>query len=268
MLCHILHPHHAADAEAAQVCYLVSFLLCIFFFSLLAYASAFFFIFTSSASLLRIDSIVGQLYSFFFSACEDHKARLAGSGRELCMTLYSQLNCYSKPHPPSLALYFLLHLEIPSATQYCCNASTLPHSDVAISIFNSMSRTSLIFVRVRARASTRWSSGSALFLASWAVLMGPVPYARHLTSGPRLPFTAPYFTSIALTLYFAVGVSTKDKFKIRKTPLFPVPCSLLSLCLLQLHPPFRSLEHTHAHTPLYHILFFIPSDALAKPCLP
>ncbi|DAA75701.1 TPA_exp: Uncharacterized protein A8136_1423 [Trichophyton benhamiae CBS 112371] len=83
---------------------------------------------------------------------------------------------------------------------------TLPHSDVAISIFNSMSRTSLIFVRVRARASTRWSSGSALFLASWAVLMGPVPYARHLTSGPRLPFTAAYFTSIALTLYFAVGL--------------------------------------------------------------
>ncbi|EZF26188.1 hypothetical protein H113_01715 [Trichophyton rubrum MR1459] len=51
-----------------------------------------------------------------------------------------------------------------------------------------------------------WSSGSALFLASWAVLMGPVPYARHLTSGPRLPFTAAYFTSIALTLYFAVGL--------------------------------------------------------------
>jgi len=74
-----------------------------------------------------------------------------------------------------------------------------------------------------------------LFLASWAVMMGPVTYGKqafylnvvpphplslksttslthntpvqHLTSGPRLPFTAAYFGSIALTLYFALGVS-------------------------------------------------------------
>lgn len=52
----------------------------------------------------------------------------------------------------------------------------------------------------------RWSVGSTLFLASWAVLMGPITYVRHLLSGPRLPFTAAYFGSIALTLYFAVGV--------------------------------------------------------------
>lgn len=38
--------------------------------------------------------------------------------------------------------------------------------------------------------------------------MGPWSYARHLVSGPRLPFTAAYFGSIALTLYFAIGVST------------------------------------------------------------
>jgi len=31
--------------------------------------------------------------------------------------------------------------------------------------------------------------------------------ARHLMSQERLPFTATYFGSIALTLYFAVGVS-------------------------------------------------------------
>lgn len=37
--------------------------------------------------------------------------------------------------------------------------------------------------------------------------MGPLAYAKHLISGPRLPFTAAYFGSIALTLYFAVGVS-------------------------------------------------------------
>ena len=49
--------------------------------------------------------------------------------------------------------------------------------------------------------------GSLLFLLSWAVLMGPLVYAKHLVSGPRLPFTAAYFGAIAMTLYFAVGVS-------------------------------------------------------------
>jgi len=56
-----------------------------------------------------------------------------------------------------------------------------------------------------------WSVGSVLFLVSWAVLMGPVQYIGHLTSGTRLPFTVANFTSIALTLYFAVGL--------RSTPL-------------------------------------------------
>ncbi|KAL3460734.1 Got1/Sft2-like family-domain-containing protein [Aspergillus heterothallicus] len=51
-----------------------------------------------------------------------------------------------------------------------------------------------------------WSVGSLLFLLSWAVLMGPMIYAKHLVSGPRLPFTAAYFGSIAMTLYFAVGL--------------------------------------------------------------
>ncbi|KAJ5131844.1 hypothetical protein N7448_006002 [Penicillium atrosanguineum] len=50
-----------------------------------------------------------------------------------------------------------------------------------------------------------WSVGSVLFLLSWAVLMGPWSYAKHLVSGSRLPFTAAYFGSISLTLYFAIG---------------------------------------------------------------
>ncbi|KAK4867982.1 hypothetical protein LT330_007641 [Penicillium expansum] len=50
-----------------------------------------------------------------------------------------------------------------------------------------------------------WSVGSVLFLLSWAVLMGPWTYAKHLVSGSRLPFTAAYFGAIALTLYFAIG---------------------------------------------------------------
>lgn len=34
-----------------------------------------------------------------------------------------------------------------------------------------------------------------------------VQLAQHLISGPRLPFTAAYFGSIAMTLYFSLGVS-------------------------------------------------------------
>jgi hypothetical protein len=37
--------------------------------------------------------------------------------------------------------------------------------------------------------------------------MGPWAYIQHLVSTPRLPFTAGYFGSIALTLYFSLGVS-------------------------------------------------------------
>ncbi|MCJ1421974.1 protein transport protein sft2 [Xylographa parallela] len=48
--------------------------------------------------------------------------------------------------------------------------------------------------------------GSLLFLTSWAVLLGPITYAKHLLSTPRLPFTAVYFGSIALTLYFAIAL--------------------------------------------------------------
>lgn len=51
-----------------------------------------------------------------------------------------------------------------------------------------------------------WSFGSLLFLGSWAAMMGPVTYGRHLMNQERLPFTATYFGSIALTLYFSLGL--------------------------------------------------------------
>lgn len=38
-------------------------------------------------------------------------------------------------------------------------------------------------------------------------MMGPMTYVQHLFSGQRLPFTAAYFGSVALTLYFSMGVS-------------------------------------------------------------
>lgn len=66
----------------------------------------------------------------------------------------------------------------------------------------------------------RWSVGSVLFLISWAVLMGPWSYAKHLISGSRLPFTAAYFGSIALTLYFAIGVSALSPWSIYRPPPF------------------------------------------------
>ncbi|KAI1268803.1 Got1/Sft2-like family-domain-containing protein [Xylariaceae sp. FL1019] len=51
-----------------------------------------------------------------------------------------------------------------------------------------------------------WTFGSVLFLSSFAAMMGPVPYLQHLTSGSRRPFTAAYFASIALTIYFSLGL--------------------------------------------------------------
>lgn len=36
--------------------------------------------------------------------------------------------------------------------------------------------------------------------------MGPLAYLQHLVSTPRLPFTAAYFGSLGLTLYFSIGV--------------------------------------------------------------
>lgn len=51
-----------------------------------------------------------------------------------------------------------------------------------------------------------WTLGSTLFLMSFAAVMGPMVYAQHLFSGQRLPFTAAYFGSVVLTLYFSMGL--------------------------------------------------------------
>jgi len=53
----------------------------------------------------------------------------------------------------------------------------------------------------------RWTLGSILFLSSFAAVMGPWQYVAHLASTPRLPFTAAYFGSLGLTIYFSIGVS-------------------------------------------------------------
>ncbi|KAL9009067.1 MAG: hypothetical protein Q9173_005875 [Seirophora scorigena] len=78
-----------------------------------------------------------------------------------------------------------------------CNAAAVVCFVICFALFPVLS------VRPR-KFAILWSLGSMLFLASWAVLMGPLQYAQHLISGPRLPFTAAYFGSITLTLVFAI----------------------------------------------------------------
>jgi len=69
----------------------------------------------------------------------------------------------------------------------------------------ALAATGILIVKPR-KFAILWTMGSVLFLASWAVMMGPLQYVQHLLSGPRLPFTAAYFGSIALTLYFSLGL--------------------------------------------------------------
>ncbi|KAJ5827504.1 hypothetical protein N7447_004267 [Penicillium robsamsonii] len=109
-----------------------------------------------------------------------------------------------------------------------------------------------------------WSVGSMLFLISWAVLMGPWTYAKHLTSGSRLPFTAAYFGSIALTLYFAIGYNLKPQLVMSAVgrchfnsfQLIP-PCtqsaSLLSILRLYYVPPRRGTWMFFPFTLVRHI---------------
>lgn len=52
----------------------------------------------------------------------------------------------------------------------------------------------------------RWTLGSIFFLASFAAVMGPMAYVKHLLSAERLPFTSAYFGSLGLSMYFALGV--------------------------------------------------------------
>ncbi|KAH8905582.1 SFT2-domain-containing protein [Coniochaeta sp. PMI_546] len=68
-----------------------------------------------------------------------------------------------------------------------------------------------------------WTLGSVLFLCSFAAMMGPLAYVQHLASGPRLPFTAAYFGSIGLTLYFAIGL---------RSTILTLPCAIIQIITL------------------------------------
>ncbi|CEQ42671.1 SPOSA6832_04506, partial [Sporobolomyces salmonicolor] len=50
-----------------------------------------------------------------------------------------------------------------------------------------------------------------LFMVGFAILSGPVAHAKHLFSAERLPFTAAYFGSLFLTLFFALCVALPSR---------------------------------------------------------
>jgi len=56
--------------------------------------------------------------------------------------------------------------------------------------------------------ATSISLGSLLVMFGFAVLNGPVNHLKHLFSKERLPFTIAYFSSLGLTLYFAIGAKS------------------------------------------------------------
>jgi len=56
--------------------------------------------------------------------------------------------------------------------------------------------------------SLLFSLGSVFTLSSFSFLWGPYNHLVHLLSKERLPFTVTYITTLALTLYFAMGLQS------------------------------------------------------------
>lgn len=52
------------------------------------------------------------------------------------------------------------------------------------------------------------SLGSVLVMFGFSVLVGPITHLKHLLSKERLPFSAAYITSLALTIYFSISVKS------------------------------------------------------------
>ncbi|KAK4682095.1 Protein transport protein sft2 [Podospora pseudoanserina] len=83
-----------------------------------------------------------------------------------------------------------------------CNIAALVCFVLVIALFPALS-----LARPR-KLMILWTLGSILFLSSFAAVMGPWEYVQHLTSRPRLPFTAAYFGSLGLTIYFSIGLQS------------------------------------------------------------
>ncbi|KAF9477987.1 ER-to-golgi vesicle protein transport Sft2 [Pholiota conissans] len=60
-----------------------------------------------------------------------------------------------------------------------------------------------------AKFALSFSLGSLLVMFGFSVLIGPINHFKHLISKERLPFSAVYFGSLGLTLYFALGAQSQ-----------------------------------------------------------
>ncbi|PPQ63455.1 hypothetical protein CVT24_004987 [Panaeolus cyanescens] len=56
-----------------------------------------------------------------------------------------------------------------------------------------------------AKFALAFSLGSLLVMFGFSVLVGPINHIKHLCTKERLPFSAVYFGSLGLTLYFSLG---------------------------------------------------------------
>ncbi|GAA5863383.1 hypothetical protein JCM8547_006965 [Rhodosporidiobolus lusitaniae] len=61
----------------------------------------------------------------------------------------------------------------------------------------------LLAVKPR-KFAVSFSLGSILFMVAFSVLQGPAAHLKHIFTQERLPFTAAYFGSLVLTLFFAL----------------------------------------------------------------
>ena len=65
-----------------------------------------------------------------------------------------------------------------------------------------------------------WTMGSLLFVLAFGVLMGPIAYFKHITSSDRILFSAFFFGTCLMTLYFAT---------IKKTTILTMISAILEL---------------------------------------
>lgn len=59
-----------------------------------------------------------------------------------------------------------------------------------------------------AKFALAFSMGSLLVMIGFSILVGPINHIKHLLSQERLPFSAVYFSSLGLTLYFSLGAQS------------------------------------------------------------
>ncbi|KAF8890673.1 ER-to-golgi vesicle protein transport Sft2 [Infundibulicybe gibba] len=74
----------------------------------------------------------------------------------------------------------------------------------AVCFFVSFLTLPLLAIRP-AKFALSFSLGSLLVMFGFSVLIGPINHFKHLISKDRLPFSLIYFSSLGLTLYFALG---------------------------------------------------------------